>query len=685
MRQHLSLGILFSILGLILMTACASAPVGYSRFEGLSVDVRAAQALDPAAYPHADGVVVREYNETRITWLPRIGVETYITRHVVKRIFRDAEDHLTMELNAGKDDEIADLAARVIHPDGTVTDLDQKDIYRRDSVLASYEKDLTYKNIRFNFPRLSDGDVVEYRWTRIDRGIFLADEWWLAYDDMPVLDSEYIVKLPRWLVEGGDGWKFAYKTYNFDRMPEPEIETGATEYDHRSYRWQVKDIPGFVRERYVESEKGQRPHMKFILSYFSTPGGYAAFYYDKTLKEQMESTDKVKAVALGLTAGAKNEMEKIEALRLYVQGLFYSAEHVDYGHGIKPNPPQTVIERGFGDCKDKAILLVVLLRAVGIEADPVLVLTREAGLVDPDFTSNEFNHMIVRAVTSDKKAVWIDGTMQGNTLGWLSWSLAETYGLLVTEKSSTSKMVKLPSFSAADNGLDRTITMELRPDLTARYTVKDVYSGERAWEMKGRVDSLRPDQLVRYLRSQAASSFFMVEPQEIKHSPTDAVGNRFEISFWFEAPSGLERQADGRYIVSLWPFYWSTLAYDTAVLGERERTQPFYTGSPRHVELKADITLPAGAVLVSAPGEYAHSTPGGEMSYRYALAVGADGKVTVTERQEIAKPSIPAASFQAMREFFSLLFRDDQLDRMIIEMPAASAVPAEAVPATPEK
>jgi|GEM_PF-6524895 len=682
---RLSSRMLCVLFGLFALVSCASVPINYTTFSGIDDDVKKALALDPAAYPEADGVVVREYNETRISYLPRIGVETYIDRHVVKRIFRNADEYLTAEIWAGQDDELADLAARVIHPDGTTVDLDPKDIYRRNATFASYGYDKNYESIRFNFPQLSDGDVIEYRYTHINRGLFLSDEWSLSYYEMPVLDAEYVVKLPQWLLAGDTGWHFAYKSYNFDRMPEPEIETGLTEYDHKSYRWRVADIPKYTRERYVESEARQRPHLKFILSYFSTPGGYASSYYDKTLKEQMPLTDTVKKKALELTATAKNDIEKIEALRLFVQGLHYSAEHVDYGHGVKPNPPETVIKRGFGDCKDKAILLVVMLRALGLEADPVLVLTREAGLVDPDFPSNEFNHMIVRAVTADKKAIWIDGTMKGNTLGWLPWSLAETYGLLVTEKIATSKMLKLPSYTADDTGMRRSITMELRPDRSAHYTVKDVFVGELAWAARESIGRMRNDELVRLIRDSTSWSFFMIEPKDIAHSAANAVGNRFEFSFSFDVPQGADLQPDGRYAVSIWPVYATSIAYDTFMLGEPDRRYPFYLGAPRHFEMTSDIVLPAGAVLVSKPGEYTQSTPGGEMSYHYVLAAKDPGTVRVSESQRIEKPLIPASALADMRKFFSAFFRDDQLDRVIIEMPAAPTVPAEAAPATPEK
>ena len=52
-------------------------------------------------------------------------------------------------------------------------------------------------------------------------------------------------------------------------------------------------------------------------------------------------------------------------------------------HGYKPYKVTQVLARRFGDCKDKASLLLALLREVGVEADLVLVRTRRGGRLDP--------------------------------------------------------------------------------------------------------------------------------------------------------------------------------------------------------------------------------------------------------------------------------------------------------------
>ncbi|MGC3996660.1 MAG: DUF3857 domain-containing protein [Anaeromyxobacter sp.] len=76
----------------------------------------------------------------------------------------------------------------------------------------------------------------------------------------------------------------------------------------------------------------------------------------------------------------------------------------------RPHPPGEVFERRFGDCKDKSLLLVTLLTALGIEAAPALVNTGLGTGADRHLPSpGLFDHVIVRAVV-DGKPVWVDPT-----------------------------------------------------------------------------------------------------------------------------------------------------------------------------------------------------------------------------------------------------------------------------------
>lgn len=75
-----------------------------------------------------------------------------------------------------------------------------------------------------------------------------------------------------------------------------------------------------------------------------------------------------------------------------------------------PDRPDEVAARRFGDCKDKALLLVAILRALGIDAAPALVSSDRGHVLDAELPSPyAFDHVIVRAHLAGRD-VWMDPT-----------------------------------------------------------------------------------------------------------------------------------------------------------------------------------------------------------------------------------------------------------------------------------
>src|SRR6185436_13259428 len=73
--------------------------------------------------------------------------------------------------------------------------------------------------------------------------------------------------------------------------------------------------------------------------------------------------------------GATTRESKIEALTQWLhEKVRYTG--VEFGaSAIVPATPGDTLARGYGDCKDKSLLLVALLRRAGIDADLALLLT----------------------------------------------------------------------------------------------------------------------------------------------------------------------------------------------------------------------------------------------------------------------------------------------------------------------
>jgi transglutaminase-like putative cysteine protease len=103
------------------------------------------------------------------------------------------------------------------------------------------------------------------------------------------------------------------------------------------------------------------------------------------------------------------EDRMIEAMRLVQDTIRYVSLSMGSGSYI-PRSPATVVASGFGDCKDKAVLLASSLRRLGIKAEPALTDIDEGlALAEMLPMLRAFDHVIVKAVIADN-VYWIDAT-----------------------------------------------------------------------------------------------------------------------------------------------------------------------------------------------------------------------------------------------------------------------------------
>lgn len=115
---------------------------------------------------------------------------------------------------------------------------------------------------------------------------------------------------------------------------------------------------------------------------------------------------KVDAIARKYPAAADRITE---ALRLVQDDIRYVSLSIGEG-SYRPRAPAEVIRSGYGDCKDKALLLTTVLARLGVAAAPALTdSTRGRALNDEGPNASAFDHAIVR-IELGGKAYWVDPT-----------------------------------------------------------------------------------------------------------------------------------------------------------------------------------------------------------------------------------------------------------------------------------
>ena len=179
----------------------------------------------------------------------------------------------------------------------------------------------------------------------------------------------------------------------------------------------------------------------------------AAWYRD-LLRDLPRSTPEIHALSEQLTATSESPREKLEAQLAFLrQKVRYTAVEIGIG-GYRPSEPAEVLERKWGDCKDKALLLIDLLAASGIESYPALILLDQRRRIDVEFPSpRSFNHLIVAVPESQVEVVegdpvsegflFLDPTQTQGAARWLHPGVQDQHALLVLEDGG--RLVRTPT------------------------------------------------------------------------------------------------------------------------------------------------------------------------------------------------------------------------------------------------
>jgi transglutaminase-like putative cysteine protease len=185
-------------------------------------------------------------------------------------------------------------------------------------------------------------------------------------------------------------------------------------------------------------------------------------------------------------AGGSPEEQALHALQFVQEQIRYVSISIGPG-AFRPASPGTVPARRFGDCKDKAQLLAVMLRALGIEAEPALVNTRRGRVLDSELpTPYIFDHAIVR-MTLGGQVYWLDGTEEEQYSPLSTESPADYERALVIDPATTElSQIPRPASNVGSKESDVLIDLRAGADQPATLQIRTSYRGKLA-------DSIRRD------------------------------------------------------------------------------------------------------------------------------------------------------------------------------------------------
>jgi hypothetical protein len=237
----------------------------------------------------------------------------------------------------------------------------------------------------------------------------------------------------------------------------------------------------------------------------------------------------VRRLAADLTKGKTSRDDKVKAIFEYVADDIRYVNYVS-GEWWLPNRPQQLLARRQGDCDDKAILLITLLKAVGIEATEVLVQTRYTGqpslLLSQKAAVPLFDHGIAYLPgTGGGPGRWLDATSPQSRLGPLPSMDARALALYVSQ--GPAAMVKTPSASPDEHGVDGTWKIQLSASGAGDLDATEKHMGDHAFVLRSTLGE--KDARAQWVEQNLLAGWF----------PTVEVGK--DVEFAGDLPQGAAR------------------------------------------------------------------------------------------------------------------------------------------------
>lgn len=420
------------------------------------------------------------------------------------------------------------------------------------------------------------GDIVDYAYSLKGGNPVYNSRFSSSFNvqlDEPV---ERLFTRIKWPVQR----QFFSKNYDCSIQPTVVKTNGLNECT-----WDLRQVPGFHREDLLPVWCDPEPWVQLteFKSWAEVNPWALALFQDRSPL----SPDLLQHVAVWKNLPG-HEQQILAVLRFVQDQIRYFGIEIGV-NAAKPTDPSTVFARRYGDCKDKSLLFVTLLRALGIEAYPALVNTQARGTIADWLPSADaFDHCIA-VVRCDGKTWWLDPTA-GYQRGSLAQHYLPNYGYGLVISPKTKELTAIPQTT----GLPLTVTTEYfdlgRKSGASELKVVTASEGRDADAMREMLATTKRTDIEKndtHFYNESYPGTKMASPMQIKD---DEQQNRIQTTeFYTIDQAWIKSEQDGKYRCDFYPF--SIAALDKGPVDTR-RKQPLAVPYPQHRILRTEITVP---------------------------------------------------------------------------------------------
>ncbi len=499
---------------------------------------------------------------------------------------------------------------------------------------------------KLTMPNVKEGSVFEITYRVQSKFIYHLRPWQFQFT-VPVIWSEYTTQVP-------DIFTFnpvfqGSHPFAVRNVKPVDLNTSFVKYSPTSSerKWAMRDIPAVREEPFMNSINNYLSKMEFEISNVQIPGlVYESFNntWEKINKALLESdrfgnhidnTGAVKETVKPIIAAITDPEKKALAIYNYVKQNF---RYNNIEQLVTTTSLKKTLENRTGNSADINLLLLAMLREAGLEASPVILSTRENGVVNTVNQPNisKFNYVIALVKVADKQLL-LDATEPMANPNLLPIRCLNGEGRLVNLKDS--RWVPLSPAGKVAEMYYSQLTIGNNNSLKGRMQLSS--SGYAALNHRKDIAKKGEKLYIEEIKSRAEN--LEVEKFKVQNStsPDEALKVELDIN-----NPGQGQQAN---IIYLSPFQNQVDKINPFKL--ESRIYPVDFAAPIEQTFVFNYTIPEGYKLDEQPKNAIVTLPGDKCKFIYSIN-SSGNTINCMSKINVNNPNFNSEEYLLLKEFF---------------------------------
>lgn len=511
------------------------------------------------------------------------------------------------------------------------------------------------------------GDILESAYTLSDRNPLMRGHQSFRMSlgaGYPTRRQSVITRLPAALPK--PVWYFFIPPDTVG-LPEPIFRPGrlrgalrdVSTDDEHLYRWEATDIPAIEFDQAISAEAvPYYPQIRCSsFSGWSQVAAWARPLFDSVgglPEEQRALVERWKRLS--------DPAARLRAAVDWAQGEVRYFSMAMGQHNVKPRPLGEIAATRFGDCKDKTVLLVAMLRELGFPAWPALVNAHSDHLVrhgGPD--QYAFNHAIV-AYEFEGRLRWVDPTLQQPAGRAGEWAVPP-YSAALILREDEYRLTDLPAPDLAQIDTETVDRIRFAEDGSAELISEVTIRGLQADFYRQGLEQVSAEQRSKGWFNYLARFYRRIEELEPPEVKDDRVANEIFVRARYRVPDLQRDEGNGR-AVQFHAYGLRTLIDNPE---SRRRHWPMYLPYTRTLRHRIEAELPFSV----PPADRPHFVQVAGLEYR--------GEKSLLDRRFTAVHELRFTGRHVRPEAMPAF--SDSLEEIFLELGTAVRAPSESAPA----